>query len=245
MCICAFGLLQLLAMPGEVIVAICMHLNPRSIFNFAKAHQYFNGYIDDTLIWLCISMESNWSFTNKAMLAMTPFAQKVQHMVLKCTNSVPLHLQSLPQGFMCKMLNLRTLSVQSPAFTQGYFVQRIPKLRSLLLLDCPNFDIDTLIEALQRVKRHKCLTVLDLSGVPRVMSLNKWQICSLCPNLQEAVSNAVMGDFIAKQCFLDCGNLRKFDCWPLLSIRTKWVQLRMRYAHLAFGNRICSSLEGH
>ena len=152
MCICAFGLLQLLAMPGEVIIAICTHLDPCSIFNFAKAHQYFNGYIDNMLIWLRVSMESNWSFTNEAMLAMMPFAQKVQHMVLKHTNSVPLHLQSLPQGLVCKMLNLRTLSVQSPAFTQGYFVQRVPKLRSLLLLDCPNFNIDMLIEALQQVK---------------------------------------------------------------------------------------------
>ena len=140
------------------------------------------------------------------------------------------------------MSNLHTLCVDSPAFTQGYFVQLLPKLETLRLLNCLNFDVDTLIEGLQRVKRHKRLTALDLSGVPCVSSMNMWQICSLCPNLEEASSKAIMSNFIAEQCFLDCPNLKKFDCWPLQSAVVGWQQLRTRFPRVTFGNRIITSL---
>ena len=132
---------------------------------------------------------------------------------------------------------------QSPAFVQGYFVQLVPHLRSLLLLDCPNFDVDTLIEGLQRVKRHKMITVMDLTGVPSVASFHVWQICSLCPNLQEAYSQAVMGDFVAEQCFLDCEKINKFNCWPLAHTAKQWVQLRKHYPQVAFGEHICSLID--
>ncbi len=153
-------------------------------------------------------MDSNWCFTNETFWSLAEFAPKVEAVSYKHTGSVQqAHVASLPQGSLCKMINLRSLSVQSAAFTQGYFIQLLPQLHTLRLLDCPNFDVETLVEALQRLRRSKSLTTLDISGVPRVSSFNKWLLCSLCPNLQKAVSNAVMGDFIAEQCFMDCEKL--------------------------------------
>ncbi len=234
---------QLLAMPGEVIIAVCTHLDPRSIFNLGKAHVYLRKFIDDKQIWKCVTMHSNWSFTNATFLAMIPFAPKVEHISLKHTGSVQQpHVVSLPQGILTKMVNLRSLSVESGAFTQGYFVQLLPKLHTLRLLNCPNFDVDTLVEVLQRLRCSKSLHIVDVSGVPNVASFNVWQICSLCLNLQEAVTNAVMGDFVAEQCLLDCPNLKHFDCCPLRCTQHKWADLCKCFPNVHFGSRICSTL---
>ncbi len=121
-------------------------------------------------------------------------------------------------------------------------MQVLPKLETLLLLECPHFDIDTLVDALQRMKRCKSLQRLDLSGVPGVSSLNKWQVCSLCPNLEDAASNAMMGDFVAEQCLLDCPKLKRFDCWPLACTKLKWAQLRTCFVRVQFGKRIVASM---
>ncbi len=233
--------LQLLAMPGEVLVAVCAHLDPCSIFNLAHAHHYFSGFINDKKIWERVQMHSDWSFTTDTFFAMSQFGNKIENLSLKHSASVQ-QLPSLPQGILCRMPNLRVLSVESPAFTQRYFVQLLPHLHTLRLLDCQNFDIETLVEALQRLKRSKTLLSLDLSGVPNVTSFNIWEICSLCPNIEQVVSKVVIGDFVAKQCFLDCPNLKKFDYWPLSCMTHKWRQLRTRYPQITFGNRIDESL---
>ncbi len=210
-------------MPGEVVVAVCKHLDPRSIFNLATAHQHFWAFIDDKQIWVRVQMHGNWCFTNATFLSLIPFAPKVEEVSFKHTGFAQQpHVTSLPQGIVCKMPNLRVLAVQSASFTQGYFVQLLPKLETLLLLECPNFDIDTLVDALQHMKHCKSLHKLDLSGVPGVSSLNKWQVCSLCPNLEDVASNAMMGDFVAEQCLLDCPQLQRFDCWPLACTKLKW-----------------------
>ncbi len=229
-------------MPGEIIVEVARHLDPRSLFNLAAAHQRFQGFVDDKKIWFSVEMHTNWCFTNKTLLAIGQFAHKVQHISFRRTGSVQAHVQSLPQGLLCKMLKLVTLSIESPAFTHRYFMQLLPNLQSLQLVHCPNFDIDTLIEALQHIGRHKSLRSLNLCGVPSVSSFNKWQICSFCPNLQEVQSTALMGDFIAEQCFIDCPKLIKFDCWPLACTQNKWRQLRICFPHVIFGSRICSQL---
>ena len=229
-------------MPGEIIVAVCKHLDPRSVLNLAAVHQHFRGFVDDKKIWFSVQMHTSWCFTNDTLIAMGQFAHKVQHISFKRTGAVQAHVQSLPQGLLCKMRNLITLSVESAAFTQGYFLQLLPNLQSLQLLHCPHFDIEILVEALQRVGRHKAMQHLNLCGVPRVSSLNKWQICSLCPNLQEAKSKAVMGDFIAEQCFIDCPHLTVFNCVPLPCTHNKWQELRIRFPRIAFGHQICSQL---
>ena len=137
-------------MPGEIIVAVCMHLDPRSIFNLAAAHQYLRQFIDDRQIWMCVTMDSNWLFTNETFMLMVPFAPKVEHMSVNHTDTVQQnHVVSLPQGIISKMVNLHSLCVQSAVFTQGYFLQLMPKLHTLRLLNCPNFDMETLVEALQ------------------------------------------------------------------------------------------------
>ncbi len=229
-------------MPGEIIVDVCKHLDPRSVFNLAAAHQRFQGFVDNNKIWFSVQMHTSWCFNNETLLAMGQFAHKIQHISFKCTGAVQAHVQSLPQGLLCKMPNLLTLSVASAAFTHGYFMQMLPKLHTLHLLHCPNFDIETLVEALQCVRQHKSMRSLNLCGVPKVSSFNKWQICSLCPNLIEAQSNAVMGDFIAEQCFIDCPQLTKFDCVPLGCTHKKWQELRSRFPHIIFGHRIGSQL---
>ncbi len=233
--------LQLLTMPGEIIVAVCVHLDARSVFNLACAHHYFSRFVNDKKIWVRVQMHNDWSFTKDTFFAMSQFSKKIESLSFKHSSSIP-QLPSLPQGILYKMPNLRVLSVQSPAFTQGFFVQVLPHLRTLQLLDCQNFDIETLVEALQRLKRSKTLCILDLSGVPQVTSFNIWEICSLCPNIEEVTSKVVMGDFVAEQCFLDCPNLKKFDCWPLACTKHKWRQLHTRFAHITFGTRIVDSL---
>ncbi len=139
--------LQLLAMPGEIIIEVSRHLDPRSLFNLATAHQHFRGFIDNKKIWFSVAMHTNWCFNNETLLAMGQFVHKVQHISFRRTGIVQAHVQSLPQGLLSKMPNLLTLSVESPAFTHGYFMQMLPNLHTLQLLQCPNFDIDTLVEA--------------------------------------------------------------------------------------------------
>ncbi len=110
-------------MPGEIIIAVCTHLDLRSIFNLAAAHQYLCQFIDDRQIWMHVTIDSNWSFTNETFLSMVPFAPKVEHMSVNHTGTVQQnHVVSLPQGIITKMVNLHSLSVQSTVFTQGYFL---------------------------------------------------------------------------------------------------------------------------
>lgn len=188
-------------------------------------------------------MDNNWCFTNETFLSLIDFAPKVEAVSFKHTGSVQQgHVASLPQGIVGKMFNLQSICVQSAAFTQGYFVQSLPQLHTLCFLNCPNFDVETLLEALQRLRRSKSLRTLDLSGVPMVSSFNKWKLCSLCPNLQRAVSNAVMGDFVAELCLLDCDQLKYFDCWPLQCTKSKWIQLCRCFPHVTFGRRVCATI---
>lgn len=221
---------------------MCEHLDPRSIYNFALAHHHFTQFIDDKHIWVRVMMTDNWSYSNEAFLFMNQFVSKVKHISFKQSGSILVSLPSYPQGAVSKMTILWSVSIDSDVFTHGYFVQHVPHLHTLRLLRCPNFDIETLVEALQCVRRHKTLCTLDLSSVPNVSSFNKWLICSMCPNLQEALSNAIMGDFVALQCFLDCPKMVIFDCWPLGCTKNKWVELQNKYCHIQFGSRILSTL---
>ncbi len=229
-------------MPGEIIVAVCTHLDPRSILSLTAAHRHFNQFVDDKQIWVRIMMAENWSFTNETFAFMHPFLSKVKHISFRHSGSMVPNLSSYLQGAVSKMVNLRSLSIESDVFTQGFFVQCVPHLHTLHFLCCPNFDVETLVEALQRIRRSKSLMTIDLSGVPNVSSFNKWLICSICPNLEEGLSNAVMGDFVTLQCFLDCPKLVTFDCWPLRCTKNKWVELRRKYAHITFGPCVRSSL---
>ncbi len=97
--------LQLLAMPGEVLVTVCAHLDPRSIFNLARVHHYFSGFIDDKKIWERVQMHSDWSFTTDTFFAMSQFGNKIENLSLKHSASVQ-QLPSLPQGILCRMPNL-------------------------------------------------------------------------------------------------------------------------------------------
>ncbi len=248
--VCAYALktvlpFQLLAMPGEVIVAVYMYLDPRSIFSLATAHQHFGRFVDDKQIWARVQMHDNWCFENNTFLAMIQFCPKIEQISFKHTGfarAQPQPVPSMAQGILGRMTNLCFLSVRSPAFTHGFFLQLLLHLHTLLLLDCPNLDVDTIVEALQRMRQSKSLRRLDLSGVQSVSSFNKWQICSLCPNLQQARSNAVMGDYIAEQCFLDCPLLTHFDCWPLGLTKENWANLVHHYPRVMFGECIKATL---
>ncbi len=117
---------QILALPGEVLVSICTFLDPRSVRNFAMAHQHFLGFVDDKHIWRSISLTNNWTYHNDTFIFLQQFAEKIESVRFDHTGRTATYIVTFAEGGLSRMINLCFLFVSSPYFEYCYFMWHPP-----------------------------------------------------------------------------------------------------------------------
>ncbi len=233
-------LLQLLSLPGELIVKIAEFLDPRSVVQLASAHKCLAQFLNNKHIWCHLYMTSNSQFDNKTFLFVRNVAHKVESVHYAHTGHSASYVVSFANAVLNHMPNLCSVCVQSPFFEFCHFMLRT-ECESLHFLDCPRFDVESFIEVVTHRRQHS-LRVLDLRGVPSVSNLNLWTISFHCHNLRELYTQCVMNDWFTSQVFLHCKHLQKFDCVPNRFCLADWWQLCAMHTGIAFGPQLSSYL---
>ncbi len=231
---------QLLSMPGDIIVEIAWHLDPRSLLHFSQAYPLFEPLIHDSIIWDQVNLCEDWVFHNETFMFMRQFCDKIKRVVYRhrCM-SMPC-LVTFPEAVLQNMRNLVSLTVSSPTFCHPYFLRYTPLIEVLHFTECPLLDMDIFVQWISYAKPKK-LSILDLTGVPTVTSLHMWNITYVCDNLIQLYVANRMSSFFGEQIFLNCQKFETFDCLPLLGKEQEWRDLHCQ-TKVKFGALMNASL---
>ncbi len=162
-------------MPGDIIVEIARHLDPRSLLHFSQAYPRFEPLIHDSIIWDQVNLCEDWVFHNETFMLLRQFCDKIKHVVYRHRRMSMPCLVTFPEAVLQKMSNLVSLTVSSPTFCCPYFLRYTPLIEVLHFTECPLLDMDIFVQWISYTKLKK-LSILDLTGVPTVTSLHMWNI---------------------------------------------------------------------